>query len=168
MPLRKEVRFENLTQKAIECFWSKVVKTEECWVWNGSKTRKYGQLALVIKGERRSVRAHRLSWFLHFGEIPDGMVVCHRCDNPECVNPSHLFIGTQLENINDRHNKGRTVGPKRGELNHSSKLTQKDVNEIRAHKKAGKYTYQQLADIYGISRRLAIKIVKNQAWKEVV
>lgn len=90
-------------------FWSKVVKTDTCWIWigAGSTSKKgYGQIRLPgAKGRQTS--AHRVSWILHRGEIPIGLDVLHKCDNPPCVNPDHLFLGTNQDNVNDKVSKGR-------------------------------------------------------------
>lgn len=87
-------------------FWEKVSKSEGCWEWQGSVgTGGYGKISL--QQSRKIVLAHRVSWTLHFGDIPDGMLVCHRCDNPPCVRPDHLFLGDTKANADDMVRKGR-------------------------------------------------------------
>lgn len=90
-------------------FWPKVSRADVgCWEWTGSKDRDgYGRIRI---GDR-PVMAHRVSYEMHHGEIPDGAVVMHSCDNPACVRPTHLKIGSQADNITDRHLKGRTIVP---------------------------------------------------------
>ena len=91
-----------------ERFLAKVTKTETCWVWEGAK-RKYGYGKMVARDGGRIVQmtAHRVSWELHFGQIPQGFNVLHKCDNPCCVNPEHLFLGTQADNVRDMVDKKR-------------------------------------------------------------
>ena len=92
-----------------ERFWTRVVGdlATGCWLWTGPRFREgYGSLSY---GPLR-IRAHRFSWELHVGPIPEGLVVCHRCDNPPCVRPDHLFLGTQSDNLHDAVAKGRPIG----------------------------------------------------------
>ena len=88
----------------MERFWNKVDKTDDCWNWTASKNiQGYGYFR--FDGKMR--KAHRMAWLLVNGEIPDGMCVCHTCDNPGCVNPIHLWLGTNQDNMDDMNNKGR-------------------------------------------------------------
>lgn len=96
-----------------EKFWPKVIchGPGQCWEWCGNKHDfGYGMLGLKINGKWKSEGAHRISWRIHKGQIPEGLNVLHSCDNPECTNPNHLFLGTQLDNLQDMLNKGRAKG----------------------------------------------------------
>lgn len=93
-------------------FWFRVEKTEGCWTWKAARHPRDGYGAFW-NDEKRLVRAHRFSYQLHYGPIPDGLWVLHRCDDPPCVRPDHLFLGTAADNNNDRERKGRGNHPKR-------------------------------------------------------
>src|SRR6476620_542625 len=106
-------------------FESKITKTDSCWIWGGGiKSKGYGYLYI----KRSSFTAHRVSYSLYVGNC-DNLLVLHKCDNPPCVNPDHLFLGTDLDNATDRMNKGR-FRSLHGEENGSSKLTELQVREI--------------------------------------
>lgn len=128
-----------------------------CWVWKGSKSASgYGR----IKFEGVRWAAHRLMAHINLGEVTDDSVVCHRCDNPSCVNPEHLFIGTQKHNVDDRDNKGRR-NQARGERQGSSKLTTEQVLAIRLDPRK----QSVIAAEYGISRAHVGNLKANRAWR---
>lgn len=134
-----------------------------CWLWTDHTDRDgYGSITI----ERKNKKAHRLSYEIFFGKIPDELSICHKCDTPECVNPSHLFAGTAKDNNRDCISKGRfkkAPGFKSGEQNPNSKLTEKITNLIRL--KYGKTSAKELANEFGISKGHIHKIIRNEIWK---
>lgn len=135
-----------------------------CWEWQGSKRGGYGRITVGSRtdGTRKVVMAHRLSYELTHGEIPDGYEVCHKCDNRCCVNPDHLFIGTHKDNMDDRDKKGRNISHK-GEKNGNAKLSEKDVVDIKA-KRANGATFQEIADEYGVHKKTVMDAVNGKNW----
>jgi hypothetical protein len=146
-------------------FADKVDFSGECWLWIAGKfSRGYG----AYGNDKKVVQAHRYSWEHHFGKIPNGLNVLHKCDVRNCVNPSHLFIGTQLENNADRDSKGRTA---RGIKQGSSKLTKSQVDDIRNTYKPwtrGEFSQKALAKKYGVSQTNIGFIVNQKQWVESV
>lgn len=155
-------------------FLSKIsVRGSGCWSWIGAKDRKgYGVLSvgpkLGIDGKRRNtmVRANRISWELYQGKIPDGKWVLHRCDNPECTNPEHLFIGDALSNVRDMDTKGRrkTV-TKKGHEHYESRFTPEEIKEIRSQYAAKLATQKELAARYSVNKLTIYKIVRRISYK---
>lgn len=145
-------------------FWGRLNKTETgCWEFSGSRCSDgYGRL--IFQG--RKLTAHRLAYELAHGQIPDGMAVCHRCDNPSCANPDHLFLGTQRENIADRVRKGRN-GNHKGTRNGRAKLSEIDVIDIRRLHSSGNVTKAELANKYCVSDVLIGLVVRKKAWSHV-
>lgn len=159
-------------------FWLRVKKTPGCWIWLGSWLRfGYGQFR-----SPHGTCAHRYSWALHYGPIPSGMLVLHKCDNPQCTNPEHLFLGTHQDNVDDKVSKGRHsygeihgmhLHPEArpvGERNGQSKLSESDVLEIRrlydeCGGKRGILT--ALARKYNISIEQIRRIVLRLRWRLV-
>lgn len=124
-----------------------------CWLWNGSCGKDgYG----VMRVGREQKRAHRMAYECFVGEISDGMLVCHTCDVPKCVNPEHLFLGTPKDNTADMMKKGRKYVMSR-ELHHNSKLTSEQVKELVSLRSSGK-KLRELADMYGISFKTVSQI----------
>jgi hypothetical protein len=142
-------------------FWSKVRKTDSCWIWTASlSTHGYGQIG--VNGGIQ--RAHRVAWMLTFGAYPVGALL-HRCDNRSCCNPAHLFLGTQADNLRDMRMKGRGSTPPLhlGERNVNAKLTPDRVREIRQRHSAGESAYQ-LARVFGVWRHTIDSIVHRRTW----
>lgn len=138
---------------------------DECWEWKGGiKENGRGHFSVRNGKEFKNWQAHRMMWTLTYGEIPPGLMVCHHCDNGKCVNPNHLFLGTQQDNINDMMSKGRKR-TLRGEADPKSKLKQKQVDEIR--EKYVPYIYSQfkLAREYHVSRSTIEAILHRENWK---
>lgn len=134
---------------------------DACHPWMACTT-KYGYGHFGADG--KSVLAHRFGYELHVGPIPDGLQIRHTCDNPPCQNPRHWLVGTNLDNVRDRMERGRQA-PEFGEHNPSVKVTSAEVAEIRARWRAGgSITQQQLADEYGLSQGQVCKIVNGQRW----
>lgn len=157
---------QNMPKHAtqVERFWEKVRKTSSCWLWTGQcHGPGYGRLD-TFAPKRTVSYAHRLSWQLHFGPIPDGLSVCHHCDNPPCVNPAHLFLGTQSENSRDMQKKGRNA---KGATFRNAKLTEATVREIRARYAAGGIVQQNLADQFGVSISQINGVVHRKTWRHV-
>jgi len=144
-----------------EFFWSQVDKSGECWIWTGQIIyRGYGRLTFNGKSQL----AHRVAYSLIRGPIPDGMFVCHHCDNPPCVNPNHLFAGTHLDNMGDAANKGRMP---RGERNTNAKLTPELVIEMRSRYANGETNISGLAREYKVDFQTADPAIFGRTWKHV-
>lgn len=145
-------------------FWA-LMKTDPvsgCTIWTKARNEhNYGTLRVV----KSTTLAHRYAWTLANGPIPEGACVLHRCDNPPCCNPDHLFLGTQLENIVDRESKNRG-GDHRGVLHGKARLTEAQVLEIRALKASGIRTFH-IADRFGIDRTHCHAIIKRKIWRHL-
>lgn len=163
-------------RQLIPRFWSQVDKRgdDECWLWTGTCSGNesagfYGAIrAQRETGSRKILRAHRLSYELAYGKIPDGLFVLHRCDVTRCVNPAHLFLGTIRDNNRDRAEKGRSSKhrkPRYGETNPAAKLTQSQVDEMRQLYDSGAMRVHQLAKKYDLHRSTIGHIVHRQTWK---
>jgi hypothetical protein len=152
-------------------FWSKVEKRgpDECWPWTAGKNRGgYGLFGV----NRKSTLAHRFAWEQLNGPIPDGMFVCHHCDNPPCCNFSHLFLGSNQENVQDSANKGRWQETHHfsgyiGEGHPQHVLTKEQVLEIRRHYETGMVTMTFLAEKFGVHIPAISRIIHRLRWKHI-
>jgi len=140
-------------------FWSKVDKTDNCWNWTAAKIKGYGTFGI----DGKNYRAHRYSYELANGPIPTGMHVLHHCDNPRCVRGSHLFLGTDKDNMADASNKGRVA---KGEKHGMAKLTEEDVKQIRIDYANG-ITGVSLAEKYSVSKSLISFVILRKRWQHV-
>jgi len=162
-------------------FWSFVKKPDksergeddDCWIWTGSeKAHEYGYGKLAVSGKSQQDYAHRISWWLHYGKIPDGLCVLHHCDNPRCVRPDHLFLGTIEDNMVDAASKKRTgfqLYPEkieRGEQRYCAKLTADLVVEIRKRHIEG-VSNNQMAREYGVNCGTVSNVVNRKRWKHI-
>lgn len=145
-----------------ERFWRQVVKGEACWLWSGNKDAcGYG----VIKYHQKALKAHRVAYELTTGQHPGKLCVLHSCDNPGCVNPKHLTLGTPGDNARDRSRKGRS-GNIRGEKNGRAKLTAVQVQEIRRLYRETHVSKVQLGKQFGVSDVQIGFILRNEEWRE--
>lgn len=142
-------------------FWSHVDTSGDCWIWTAARfERGYG--AFSIKGH--NVRAHRYAYEITYGP-PGNLEVCHRCDNPSCVRPDHLFLGTNADNMRDMYAKGRGhQNYLRGERGNGARLSEAQVQEIRTRYAAGGVTYRCLAGEYEVSRNAIWNILTRRTW----
>jgi len=148
-PAKLIVRFERMFRKE-----------DGCWPWLFRKNKDgYGELS--VNGEKQ--RSHRISYWLYRGDIPKGMFVCHTCDNPGCVNPSHLFTGTNKDNMRDMKMKGRARQLK-GSENGRAKLTEEDVESIRQDGR----TLVKIARDYGVTFALISQIKRKEIWRHIL
>lgn len=152
----------------IERFWEKVARAapNECWEWSGCRSPKnYGLMSVGSKtdGSRHTRFAHRISYELHYGPIPAGMSVCHKCDNPPCVNPAHLFLGSHQVNMHDMTQKGRAT---KGNKNPQARLTADQVRAIRAQAEDGD-THAEIAARFSINRSTVSMIVNRKRWGHI-
>ena len=142
-----------------ERFWNKVDRTGDCWIWTGCRVRgRYGVIGVetVRPGKMRMERVNRVAWRLAYGDIPEGMHVCHHCDNTPCVRPDHLFLGSPSDNMRDMAAKERGT----------AKLTAASVIEIRRMYATGRYTQMELGERFRVNRG-TISYVLHRTWRHL-
>jgi hypothetical protein len=144
-------------------FWKGFTVNEDtgCWDWKGAKLLSgYGKIVI----NKVQWRAHRAAYYLTRGQIPEGMVVCHHCDNPGCVNPEHLFLGTQQENLADMRRKGRMkTGTTTGEKHWKTTITAEQAMEIYL----AEGSHRRIAEQFGISRPAVTSIKNRRTWRHI-
>lgn len=133
---------------------------DECWPWQGFRYKGYGRVAVTVDGAVRVIGAHRIAYEAAYGPIPAGLTVLHRCDNPPCCNPAHLFLGTNTDNNADRDAKGRQA---KGERQGAAKLTAQDVVLIRASDE----TFVVLAERFGVSAITVAQASRGATWSHL-
>lgn len=157
-----KIRDAEIPTKHIDRYWDRVNvgSQEECWNWTGTKSHGYG----ILPVGQKTYLAHRLAIYFRDGvHPPKNMSVCHKCDNPECVNPSHLFVGTHIENMHDAIRKGRNY---RGEKVSWSKLKDSDVEDIVRRSLSGESAYS-IARIYDVGDATIHGIMKGRIWRHI-
>jgi hypothetical protein len=157
--MKKGFRFSSFEEK----FWSRVNKTDSCWLWTGTVDR--GGYGMQGRGGRGAgtAKCHRVSYEWAHGPIPTGLWVLHRCDKPPCVNPAHLFLGTSRDNVDDKVAKGRQS---RGVGSGLAKISEHDVVDIRSLKAFGASS-RDLASAYGVHQVTIDRIVRRANWSHV-
>lgn len=160
---RKPLVKTDFSEAVLKRFWGKVEKKgpDDCWEWRAYRSPKgYGQFAV----NRTCIAfSHRVSFAIENGTTPTDLIVCHRCDNPPCCNPGHLFLGTEQENSSDMVRKLRSS---RGEAR-SDKLTESAVIEIKTAYASGNYSYKTLGAAYNVEWSTIRAIIKGRNWKHI-
>lgn len=155
-----------MSEVPVDRFWAKVRKTSTCWLWTASTNGAgYGQIwTPMIKGVRgRRLDSHRVSWEIHFGEIPNGSQVLHKCDVKLCVNSSHLYLGDATQNMRDALERGQKLI---GSDCSFAKLSAKDVQQIRLLKSEG-LTQRELSEMFSVSASTIWRAYSGTAYKNI-
>ncbi len=160
----------GFSEETLRKFWNKVDKraSNDCWIWTPCRRPGvYGHLRIMPDGSL--LGAHCVSWIIHFGRIPNRLHVCHKCDNPPCVNPNHLWLGTHVDNMHDRDMKGRgkvNLIAQSGEANHRARFKNRDILKIREYAFRG-MKQVEISALLGIEKSYVSKIVLRKIWKTI-
>lgn len=150
-------------------FWRNVDRSggdAACWPWIGRRFKHgYGVVPAADRSGLHTTRAPRVAWFLATGDDPGSLCVCHRCDNPPCCNPAHLFLGAQRDNVADMIKKGRRADNWSGEKNCTAKLDRVSVECLRVAYATGVFDQKQLAKRWGVSQTNVSAIVRSETWR---
>ncbi len=133
-----------------------------CWEWLHAKDKKGYGIGIVYRGVQET--AHRLSWLLNVGEIPSNLFVCHHCDNSACCRPDHLFLGTNEDNMDDAHKKGRCIG----EGHWNSNLKESDVREMRRLRHVEGLKYTELMSLFHLTKTCVASVIQGRTWKHIL
>lgn len=157
----KEIKLKD---KDIERFWRGVDRRgeDECWEWQKYKKRGYGYIGV----DGFAMITSRVAWVIANGQIPEGMIVCHKCDNPSCCNPNHLFIGTDLDNCRDRDAKGRGYDRTGGKHGRAT-TNEHAVLLMRAIYGSGNYTYKRIAEMFKVKVSAVSDIMLRRCWTHI-
>ena len=179
-----------LLDSDMERFWKYVDKRgpDECWLWTGCFSHQgygrfwLGNLYMRLTGktvQESNTAAHRAAFMMFKGEIPDGLLVCHKCDVPACVNPRHLWAGTSKQNTADMYQKGRAaVGERngsrlyperilRGETHPRSKFSDAQIQEIRRIRATTKLSLREIGEMFGVGLTVIHKITQRETWRHI-
>lgn len=145
-------------------FWKKVIRNDKCWSWNGSLGKfGYGKFRTLINNIGIEIKAHRASYFYYHKIFPFNLCVLHKCDNPICVNPDHLFLGTRKDNNLDKVKKNRQA---KGERTNKNKLKEKDIIDIKNMIRNG-MSHREIAKIKNVGKTIIGDIHHNRIWKHI-
>ena len=161
----------KLTDKDIARFWGNVeINGNNCWLWTKSGDKNgYGKMVINRRRQNeQALKAHRISWYIHNGPIPNGLLICHHCDNPPCCNPEHLFLASHAGNAQDMWDKNRHPRPDmKGERNPRAKLTEEDVLAIRSRYAVGGVTHKTLGTVYGVHQSVIQHAITGRYWSHI-
>ena len=154
---------EQIEERMFNDYNKKVIRNDNgCWGWSGNIKDGYG----TIKKDKQSIKIHRYIWEKTYGPIPDGLIICHKCDNPPCSNIDHLFLGTHADNFKDMLSKKRQKGPI-ADKNYNTKLKKEDVYKIREFISSG-MPLKEIAKLFGLNYCYMYSIKHRKTWAHLI